>query len=768
MAGQTSQAGVPATACPARPAGTVAAKIGTARRAAHAFAGTRDRHGDRRCVGSATRRRIGAALTGLYAAALVFETEAAAQSAASDEPMILDPITVEARRREERLIDVPVSTTVLDEVRLEEERIRDIEDLGRSLPSFQATTFGDDPRSTLPIIRGVGALASVLTPNNRTVPTIVDGAPLPGFANALQLLDVEQIELLRGPQGTFFGRNSIAGAINVSSVQPSNEPERTVIAEVGTEAFRSLEARLGGPLGDSLSGRLAVRYQGQDDYLENQQPGQSDLGAFNIAAAAGALQWTDDEATDIRLSVRYEFDQRDTGFAVLLRDSDAFQTEPFFKRNLALTTLNVEHQLDGLVINSTTNFTYYDIDIDSDPTDGFVFERFLGLPPELFAPQTNFSETDEREYQIYQELRAASLPDSSVSWVVGGVASYNEFNEQSFGVSTFFPTTTGERDVDLTTQSYSVFGDVSVPVLERLELGGGLRYTHELVGIDQTFVGDGTPGTVDSFAQDTDRTFDLISGRFAAGFKPTEDSLIYASISRGAKSGGFPRFTNNAALGLPEDGFDETTIWTYEVGAKADLMANSLSLSLATFFNDIKDEAIIAFDPDTFTFPIENLDIETYGFEAELSAQLPEGFDVAAALAFTEAEITGVPDGAGSGARVGNEVPNVPRVAGSIWLNHRDSAEALGLGADSDLFGNVGYRYTGSRFADAANSFKLDPQHIVDARLGVSFGTLEVYLFGENLVGDELEQQGALIAPGVESVLISRGRTVGVGVGLTF
>ena len=760
MAGPTSQAAMPETS-PAQE------KIRRTR-TVDASIGTRHEHSGAWRNGPASRLRIGPALTCLCVAALVPGAESAAQGVADEETIRLAPITVEARRREERLIDVPVAATVIDALRLDEERIDDIEDLGRNVPSFQASTFGDDPRSTVPIIRGVGALTSVLTPDNRTVPTIIDGAPLPGFANALQLLDIEQVEILRGPQGTFFGRNSIAGAVNAVSVQPDAVPERTLIAEVGTDAFRSVEARLGGPLGDNLFGRLAVRYQGQEDYLDNRQDGQSDLGAFDLAAAAGTLRWVDDDATEIRLSGRYEFDQRDAGFPLLLRDSDVFQIEPFFQRNIALTTLNVEHQLDNLVVNSVTNFSYYDIDIDSDSTDGFIFGRLLGLPPEFFVGDTDFAQTDEREYQLYQELRAASVPDSSVSWVVGGVVSYNSFNEQSVSSSNFFPTSTGERDVDLTTQSYSVFGDVSVPVLERLELGGGLRYTHEVVGIDQTFVGDGTPGTVDFFAQDTDRRFDLFAGRLAAAFRPSENALLYASVSRGAKSGGFPRFTNNAAFGIPESGFDETTSWAYEVGARADLMAGRLSLSAAAFFNDVEDEALIAFDPATFTFPIENIDIETYGVEAELSARLPQGFDLAAALALTETEITGVPPGSGSGARVGNDVPNVPRVAASVSLGYRGSAEMLDLGADSDLFGNVGYRYTGSREADAANSFRLDPQHIVDARLGVSLGSVDVYLFGENLVGDELEQQGALIGPGIQSVLISRGRTVGVGVSATF
>ena len=728
----------------------------------------------RSCIDRRSWRPAGLAVIGLCATTIAstgsdaFGQDDLAQATADGDAIVLDTITVEARRREERLIDVPVAATVVDELQVEERRIRDVEDLARQVPSFQLPTFGDDPRSALPVIRGVGALSSVLTPNNNTVPTIVDGAPLPGFAASLQLLDAGQIEVLRGPQGTFFGRNSIGGAVNVTSVRPSASPERSVTAEIGTEWYRSVTARVSGALTDNLAGRLALRYQGQEDYLANDQPTASDLGAVDVAAMSGQLLLDRGEATEISLSTRYEFDQRDTGFAVRLRDSDVFQTEPFFERNVALATLNVTHEFDQLALHSVTNFTHYDLDIDSDATDGFLFGRLLGLPPEAFIPEEDFTRTDEQEFQVYQELRASSLPEADFNWVVGSVISYNHFNEQTIGVSNFFPSTNGDRDVDIATQSYSVFADVSVPIFDRWELGGGVRYTHEAIGFDHTYIGNGATGTVDFFSQNDDRRFNLVAGRVSLGFQPTDDSLLYASVSRGAKSGGFPRFTNNAAFGIPEASFDETTNLAYEVGAKADLLDGRVSLSTALFFNDVEDEAIGVFDPVTFTFPIENLDIETYGVEAEVSARLPHGFDLAGGVTFTEGEITGVPAGSATGAEVGNPVPNVPRFSGSVSLSYRGAPNFLGLDPDQNLSAFVGYSYTGSRAAEVTDSFDLDAQHVIDARVGLNLGSVEVYAFGENLLGDALEQQGVVIAPGVFSVLPARGRTVGVGARLQF
>ena len=110
----------------------------------------------------------------------------------------------------------------------------------------------------------------------------------------------------------------------------------------------------------------------------------------------------------------------------------------------------------------------------------------------------------------------------------------------------------------------------------------------------------------------------------------------------------------------------------------------------------------------------------------------------------------------------------VPRLAGSVTLNYVGAPADFGLDGDFDVTASVGYRFTGARPAEVSNTFELDPQHVLDARLGVAMGPLEVYAFGENLVGDELEQQGIELIPGVRSVLVSRGRTVGMGVSLQF
>ena len=251
-------------------------------------------------------------------------------------------------------------------------------------------------------------------------------------------------------------------------------------------------------------------------------------------------------------------------------------------------------------------------------------------------------------------------------------------------------------------------------------------------------------------------------------WKPVDTVNLYASAASGAKGGGFSRFTNNAVFGAPEEGFDQTTVLGFEVGAKAELLDGRVSLGIAGFFNDITDEAILGFDTTNFTFPVENLDLQTFGAEVDAIVFLTDQIRLIGGLGVTETEITGVPPDSGSGAREGNDVPNVPRFTGSLSLDVSEDLDVIGSSLPETLFARVSYRYVGERPADVANSFDLEAQSILDLRAGVETGDFSAFVFGTNLIGEELEGQGVQIAPGVRNVLVSRGRTVGVGASVRF
>lgn len=705
--------------------------------------------------------------------ALAQETNRVAAETDASDDTTLKPIVIDARRYGERVVEVPVAVTPVTADEITSERISEVQDLSGHVVGLQMPNYGDDPRTAQPIVRGVGTLSTMLSPDNSTAPTIVDGVPLPAFGGTGQLLDVGQIEVLRGPQGTLYGRNSTGGAINIKSELPSDETIRQITTEIGTEGYRKGELILGGAINEELSGRFAARYLHRGGYVENDHPGQDDIGGFGIGTFKGQLLWTTGDSTEVHLSTGYDRYNGDTGYPYLLRNSSAYQETPEFKRDLSYTTLNVSHEFDTFALKTTTGFTYYDIYNWTDNSDGYVNSATYGafgfpIPATFYTYDGDVNVTDQRESQFYQEVRLQSLDGADTRWVVGGVLSYNDFTENVTGTSSTAASVNGNRDVNLTSTSAAIFADIAQPFAERFEIGGGLRYTYERKGIDALYTGNGFPGSVASYAQDDSRDFNMLSGRISLSYKPTDDSLLYGTISRGTKAGGYPRFTGNATIGLPEEGYDETSIWAYEIGYKADFIETGTSLRVAGFFNDVKDEAIFGYDAATATFPIENFSLQTYGAELEIQQELLSGLNLSAGVTLTGSEITKIPVDGVLAAAVGNRVPNVPLWSVNASLSYLTDIDFAAFGETAQLSTYLGYRYVGKREGDTANAFELDAQHVVDARVGLKVEDTEFYVFGENLIGDFLEQQGAFMTTGVESVVVSRGRTVGVGMTVKF
>ena len=174
----------------------------------------------------------------LTAAFAMPPTTMLAQDTVQDEIFDLGTLILDARRRIESAIEVPVSATSQNGEAVENNRSDDLEDLARNVAGFEQPNFGDDPRTAQPIIRGIGPLSTLLSPDNATTTIIVDGVPQPAFSASGQLLDVDQIDVLRGPQGTLFGRNSTAGAVVIRRQQPEGLNEARATLEFCTDVYQ--------------------------------------------------------------------------------------------------------------------------------------------------------------------------------------------------------------------------------------------------------------------------------------------------------------------------------------------------------------------------------------------------------------------------------------------------------------------------------------------------------------------------------------------------
>ena len=685
-------------------------------------------------------------------------------------PLVLEPVTVTARKREELLIEVPIAVTV---VRPESTTLSSFDSAGsisRAVPNFTINDSGNT-RLTFGSIRGVGILTQPLSPVDTAVGWAIDGTVQPTFGSNSQLLDVERIEVLRGPQNTLFGRGTQGGAVNVVTKRPSFDREFSLASELGESEYRQVDAVANGALVPGLAaGRLAVRYSSYGGDIENISTGGQD-GETDLGAARASLLLTPGRRTTAVLRGYYEDDRRDTP-AFLLRDSSDFPAsaitpENRLDRRLINAALEIEHDFDAVLLTSLSSFHSNKQQFTSDLSDGLIFGALRNLPPSAFdTPRESERRAEVAENAFQQELRLSSAGDTSIQWLVGGNIYYSDLELDGDDRDPLSPFNNGLVDTSIDTLSYSAFGETSFPLFGPLSGTAGLRVGRDEQDLESLFISRGNPGIVPRFAEEGRFEDTYVVGGASLTYSVSPDHTLYTSVRRGHTTGGFATLNRNQFIGQPQAARPASESWTYEVGAKLAFWNGRLRLDGAAFFNDIEDAALISFDPGQNRSVPVPLNYRSYGFELEGAAELGAGFTLRGGVGFTEAEFVDVEEGDISGAEDGGQVPNVPNWTTSVSLENRTPLSVLG--EEADLLGRFEWQYSGEREADISNSFTLDSYHVLNAQLGFALENVSVYGFARNLTDSRFETLGVRFGPEVETVSVGRGRVLGIGASIRF
>lgn len=686
----------------------------------------------------------------------------------------LDTIVVNARKFEEPIREVPFSVEALPAEEIAAAGIKDTADLVGRVPNFNFADSGLTFANTLNI-RGIGSSSALISPS---VNYYVDGVPLPARVFDQRFMDVRSIEVLKGPQGTLFGLNSQAGAVVVSTQDATPEFGGEIGVEVGSHGERKLDASIGGAITDRVSARLSGTLYGFDGDIRNivfdgagnvVQDDMSVREQYSGAISAKVAAELSD-STDAVLSLRHLRTRERPTTGVWLDDPhvprNAFAPVPETTTETTGGSLEITHDLGFATLTSLTGISHYELDLDADLLDGFIGGAQTGLPPSAFgAAGVNVRRIDETSSQVSQELRLNGGIGDTGQWVAGVSGLYSDL--ESTTDITSLAMANGAYTGRLKKTNLAAFGEVTVPVTERLRIIGGARYTYERQQFDGTYAGrpGGAPG-VAAFAESQESTFGFVTGRAGVSFDLAPELTVYGTIARGEKPGGYLFFNQFASAGIPLTEFKSSGTWSYEAGLKGRPFADWLEMSTAVFLNDTSDEQLFTFNPVAGRFDVQNADTRSYGWEMSVSARPTDNWHLGAAAGLLHAEIT-----SGGALLEGNDVPYAPEFTASLFAEYRHPLQIAQLAGDA--YGRAEYQHVGSRQIDPANSRRLDAYNLVNLRAGWESDSFDIYGFAENIFDEShttsaYRTGNAVGGGGVFAGIPGTGRTLGLGARVRF
>ncbi len=765
---------------------------------------------------SVYRTRSFKAKAGASLAAILLSGGAAIAQDADSNSLAIEEVVVTAQKRVQSTQDVPVSITAFDANFTKRVNLDDVKDLVKFAPGFS----GDSKDSFIDYIniRGIS-----------TNDFGVGGDPSVGFfKNGLyqgrngvvvtSMFDMERAEVLRGPQGFLFGRNAISGAVSLYTAKPDFDAASGFIeAGLGERGIFEAEAWTNIPMNDNFALRLAAYHSEEDGYVDNAaEIGDDNLVAHDKSAfrVTGGLRGDNWDAT-----LMFEYEDRDQSGSIyrLIEDDEI-----------------VPHLEDVLGRDISVRGGARSVDNDA-KLGNYDIGEVLALSAEInvdlgFATLTSVTGYKDHDYRyaedfdgmnigfndyaqdqsgdyFEQELRLVSQSDGPLSWYAG-VSYYKEeintfFQQRGdeevmcaayyyyscsevfayYGWGEFVPNADGLLEQNQVMGEFSGWGayvDMTYAVSDQFELGVGLRYTKDKKKFANSILPvDSYLGPFWAFGVYTDgfiegeQTWDDFTPRFVARYRPNDDWMVYASVTKGYKAGGFGSFAIEADDDdVADDGlvsnatlnqFDPETVWSYELGTKGDLFDKRIRLDISSYYYQYKDLQLNYFDKGTRVTNVGK--VKSWGLEGTVQAIVNKNIDVFFATSFNENEISGAE--AVEEGSTGNRLPGSPKFtfAGLVSYHTEVGEGELNVSAD--------FRTQTKTYGGLGNiaAFQNDGWADFSARIGYeSFNRWAVTAYVENIFNkayfDGTSEAGGFFP--AHGFGISRPRTFGVKLSYRF
>jgi iron complex outermembrane receptor protein len=693
---------------------------------------------------------------------------------------LIEEVVVTARKRAESLEESPVSVRAFTASEIQSAGIETPRDFIALTPNVTLVETQNAGNAFINV-RGVSQARN----SEMSVAVLVDGVLMPNPAQfTQQLIDVQQIEVLRGPQGALYGRNAIGGAITIVTKEPGEDFEGRV--ELGADSGPGYTVRgtASGPIGgsDAWKYRVTGSYVDTDGYIDNEFLGDK-ADPYEDTSARARILYEPNEtfSADVRLSAS----MLETQALYFTIDAEADDTElpvrvnnpGVNERDIYNFSLKLEWALDA---GTFTSITAYD-DLEELLTgDQFNFVprdesaiNFFDIGPIIRAitgdPVADLSQTQFLDSDSWsQEFRFISPAEERFRWIAGVYAIATDRyistgNQVDRGngvfpvyreprISLFVPGGESDPSPQLSLLAdeqdnfaWAVFGEVAYDFTDTFEASFSLRYdedTRENTTLTEPLY-DPTGGIGITFGEVRKETWDELQPKLTLRYRPSDSLTLYGGYSRGFRSGGFNQSGVGAAVPEPgvEDLFDAQVADTYEAGIKTLYGEGRFSTSLNVFYTDFENAYFFFFDPTTSTQNLGGIpEVEYVGFELEGNAQFNDYLSAYYGVGYTDSEIKRAADPADNG----NQAPLVTDITVNLGGQFRYPA---GFGGDdSEFVVRLDYQHIGDTWWDPGNISVRSPIDLVDMRVGIEvLDNWSLMLWAKNLTD---ERYNAEFSPG--------------------
>lgn len=701
----------------------------------------------------------------------------------------IEEIVVTARKREESTLDVPVAVSAFSETKIDREGIKNLGDVARLTPGLEFNK-GATPGDFRPSLRGVA-----LIEGRSNVAILVDGVDITGislddsFGGAGSqlvpgLLDLQRVEVIRGPQSVYFGRSAFSGAIQFVTKEPGDEFEGKVNAGIGNRGYWEASAHLSGPVvADKLAVKLSAVASNFDGYYRN--PGNNlKLGSEETRGLAGQVVWRPLETVRIKGQLQYieQENGHPAGFVIqrgitTVNGVNRLGRSIFQESRIGLSTnipfkgaqstitrgiLNIEAELsDAFTFSAITGLNQNDglneFDFDQSPPNTPVpIAVGPGVVNCLVGVCVGIFDYDMWLNQFSQEARIRYDNDGALRVMFGGYyfdEAYKQTEYNRFVGSRSFVGITRDnivpRPYRQDTTTTSVFGSIEYDLTEQLTATAEVRYNHEkIIGQAPTFVDLTQTGSPVITFRGTSK-FNSVNPRFALNYKASDDISFYASAAKGTKPGGL-----NLSLVVDRlRAYDQESIWTFEAGSKGQLLDGRIQYNGALYYSDWKNVQVInacfgsavPFGPEpecplsaasNLNYIINADKAEAYGLELEGAANITDWLSVNAAYAYTSSkfkdfiarDVFPAPSTPANRQFAPNKLPLVPKhtIVAGVRVTQPVTDAISG-------FIEFNGRYASSKWARFDNRVLIKSKATFSVRLGVESENWDVTVFGDNI-----------------------------------